>query len=307
MPTIDISGERFGKLTVIERDTSKHGGAAYWICKCDCGNTKSIRGSSLRQSNQPTRSCGKCITLPQLIDTTSEVGNIYGKLTVLERDLSKPIGHHKTAYWICQCECGEKVSVATSQLRNGKTQSCGCLRRETNQKRCILDLTNKQFGDLVAIKNTNQLSKDGSYLWQCQCQCGNIVEYSVETLNSNSATSCGCNHKSNGEIKIAQILKENNISFQEQYSFSDLCGKNNNKLKYDFAILDDFGNPIRLIEFDGEQHQNPNSKYYTERLVELDNIKNNYAKKHNYPLVRVPYSQLRHLSVDLLLGNKYII
>jgi hypothetical protein len=48
MPTIDISGERFGKLTVIERDMSKHGGAAYWICKCDCGNTKSIRGSNLR-------------------------------------------------------------------------------------------------------------------------------------------------------------------------------------------------------------------------------------------------------------------
>jgi len=53
---IDLKGKRFGKLTVIERyGSGKHGGL-YWLCKCDCGNEKVIRGYSLR--NNTIKSCG---------------------------------------------------------------------------------------------------------------------------------------------------------------------------------------------------------------------------------------------------------
>lgn len=307
MPAIDISGERYGKLTVIERDKGKRGGAAYWLCRCDCGNIKSIRGTNLRSTNQPTRSCGKCLTRPQSLDLLSEVGKTYGRLQVIERDLNKPTGHHNSAYWLCKCECGNLVSVAGSQLRSGKTQSCGCLKIELTKKRQILDLAGQQFGKLTAIEFTDKLSNDKSYFWKCQCECGNVVEFSVETLRSNKALSCGCDRRSKGEIKIIQILEENSIPYYYQYSFSDLFGKNNIKLLYDFAILNEYGAPIRLIEFDGEQHYNPNSKYYSERIIELDNIKNNYAKQHNYPLIRIPYSELRNLSLELLLSDKYLI
>ena len=46
--------DRFGKLTIIGFDGRNA------ICKCDCGNTKSIRKTSLTQKKCPTRSCG-CI------------------------------------------------------------------------------------------------------------------------------------------------------------------------------------------------------------------------------------------------------
>jgi hypothetical protein len=141
-----------------------------------------------------------------------------------------------------------------------------------------LDITGKRFGFLTALESTGELANDESYLWKCQCDCGKIAYYSVEKLNSNNTISCGCAHRSAGEVKIAQILQENDISFLEQYSFSDLCGKNNNKLRYDFAILDENGNPNRLIEFDGEQHYDSSSKFYTPRIAELDAIKNDYAK-----------------------------
>lgn len=307
MPAIDITGQKFGKLLVLERDKEKIGDAAYWLCQCDCGNIKSIRGTNLRANKQPTRSCGKCITKPENIDMDSEIGNRYGRLTVLKRDLLKPIGHHNSAYWLCQCDCGNIVSVCGTQLRSQKTKSCGCLKTEMLRMRSTLDLTDQRFGKLIALSSTKELSEDGTYNWLCQCDCGNICCYSVETLNSNKATSCGCASKSNGEIKIQQILKENNISFQEQYCFSDLKGKNNMNLRYDFAILDEFGRPVRLIEFDGEQHYNPLSKFYSERGIELDNIKNNYARQHNYPLIRIPYTELHNLSLDLLLGDKYLI
>ena len=59
MALIDITGQRFGRLVVLHRDESKpkgHGHKAYWICKCDCGNIKSIKGESLRRGL--TKSCG---------------------------------------------------------------------------------------------------------------------------------------------------------------------------------------------------------------------------------------------------------
>ena len=33
----DLTSMKFGRLTVIERDTSKKG--VYWLCQCECGNT----------------------------------------------------------------------------------------------------------------------------------------------------------------------------------------------------------------------------------------------------------------------------
>lgn len=55
--TIDLTGKRFGKLLVLELGNrlGKDRGL-FWLCKCDCGTIKEIRGSSLR--NGDTKSCG---------------------------------------------------------------------------------------------------------------------------------------------------------------------------------------------------------------------------------------------------------
>lgn len=50
----DLTGERFGKLLVLRRDPGRD---SYWICRCDCGKEKSIRGTSLTKKGG-TRSCG---------------------------------------------------------------------------------------------------------------------------------------------------------------------------------------------------------------------------------------------------------
>jgi hypothetical protein len=53
----DHTGERFGRLTVIARAEMRTG-HAMWLCKCDCGNEKAVRGNAL--TSGATRSCG-CI------------------------------------------------------------------------------------------------------------------------------------------------------------------------------------------------------------------------------------------------------
>ena len=55
---MDLTGQRFGKLFVLRRDPGrKDNGNYFWICECDCGNRKSIRGTNLVMKNG-TRSCG---------------------------------------------------------------------------------------------------------------------------------------------------------------------------------------------------------------------------------------------------------
>lgn len=52
---VDLTGERFGRLTVIERAENKCGKVA-WLCKCDCGNTNIVNAINLK--NGKTNSCG---------------------------------------------------------------------------------------------------------------------------------------------------------------------------------------------------------------------------------------------------------
>ena len=53
---IDLTGQRFGRLVVLERAENDKRGNAKWLCQCDCGNKKIIMGQSLRAGK--TRSCG---------------------------------------------------------------------------------------------------------------------------------------------------------------------------------------------------------------------------------------------------------
>lgn len=52
----DMTGLRFGKLTVIRRAASTPSGLATWWCQCDCGNFAFVEGAKLRKGN--TKSCG---------------------------------------------------------------------------------------------------------------------------------------------------------------------------------------------------------------------------------------------------------
>lgn len=57
----------------------------------------------------------------------NEVGNTYGRLTVIARAQNEGT----RARWLCRCECGNETSVAGKRLRSSHTVSCGCYRQET--------------------------------------------------------------------------------------------------------------------------------------------------------------------------------
>lgn len=52
----DLSGQRFGRLTVIKRVENDKPYGSKWLCKCDCGNEITVLSNNLQRGN--TRSCG---------------------------------------------------------------------------------------------------------------------------------------------------------------------------------------------------------------------------------------------------------
>lgn len=53
---IDIAGQRFNRLIVIEFSRLDKNGAAHWKCKCDCGNETIVSSNNLKRGG--TKSCG---------------------------------------------------------------------------------------------------------------------------------------------------------------------------------------------------------------------------------------------------------
>lgn len=56
MKVKDITGQKFGRLTVISLEKERKNRQTQWLCECDCGNKKIIYGSLLK--NGKTKSCG---------------------------------------------------------------------------------------------------------------------------------------------------------------------------------------------------------------------------------------------------------
>lgn len=53
---IDLTGQRFGRMVVIERADNSADGRARWLCRCDCGQSKTVLGEHLKKGR--TKSCG---------------------------------------------------------------------------------------------------------------------------------------------------------------------------------------------------------------------------------------------------------
>jgi hypothetical protein len=75
---IDLTGKRFGKLTVIKRTENGSGQKPQWLCLCDCGKSTIVRGDHLR-SGWHTMSCG-CMGNENRIKATKTHGDTGKRL-----------------------------------------------------------------------------------------------------------------------------------------------------------------------------------------------------------------------------------
>jgi hypothetical protein len=131
----------------------------------------------------------------RFIDLTNQK---FGRLTVIKRiDNRKASGGQTRVMWLCKCDCGKETGVASCELKNGSTQSCGCYRKEIRGKSQLIDLIGKRFGRWTVLKKVEKpkyLKGDGAY-WLCKCDCGNIKIKGRKNLLNGDSTSCGCYQK----------------------------------------------------------------------------------------------------------------
>ena len=110
---------------------------------------------------------------------------------------------------------------------------------------------------------------------------------------------------SRGEIKIYEILKENDLVFQEEYSFPNLISENGRPLRFDFAVFDDDGNIDFLIEYQGKQHYEASAKFGGKRGLyqqqHNDNKKRRFCAFQGYKLIEIPYTEENLISYDYIM------
>ena len=128
--------------------------------------------------------------MPKMIN---EEGNKYGKLTVLTKSNRK--NSKGELYWLCQCECDNKVEVLGRLLRNGTTRSCGCLRKNCK----TVDEIGNQYGNLTVISKAEE-KINNHIAWNCQCKCGNTIIVSGSKLRNGEKTCCPLCSKRQMEI-----------------------------------------------------------------------------------------------------------
>ena len=295
---IDLTNQKFGRLTVLAQAKEKIGRYVAWDCICECGKMKTVRGDCLK--NGATKSCG-CLAKengakmivknrPKVQDLTNKK---FGKLTVIQLDIDK----NNHSIWLCQCDCGKITYAKTHQLTSLKKQSCGCLHYN--------DYIGKKFGRLLVIEKADK-SNMGTYYWKCQCDCGNIIQVVGNNLQNGHTQSCGCLN-SKGEEKISRILRENNIIFEKEKIFENFISDKKGYYRFDFYVNNQY-----LIEYDGIQHYMHNTGWNTQELVKMtqrrDNLKNKWCKENNIPLIRIPYTHFDNLQLeDLLLETSKFI
>lgn len=68
---IDITGQKFGRWTILARGGRSHNNGTLWKCRCECGNEKSVKSEILRSGE--SKSCG-CLSRDRFIATNTTHG-----------------------------------------------------------------------------------------------------------------------------------------------------------------------------------------------------------------------------------------
>lgn len=193
--------------------------------------------------------------------------------------------------------CGEIYCRSLTNLK--KNNRCPKCERARNR---VYGKTNKKFKEDVYEVFGNEYTVIGEYtnardkIEICHNICNTVFFTPAGRFLREEGFKCPTcfGYVSRGELSIKRFLEKKNILFERQYQYDDL--KLDKNLSFDFYIA----NMNMLIEFDGEQHFRE-IEYFTrttpfEKVVKSDELKNEYCKKLNIKLLRIPFWELYNIN-----------
>lgn len=136
---LNLTGQRFGRLTALRPTEERHKTSVVWECRCDCGNLCKVPSDWLRRCIK--RSCGCLQDENRRGDIT---GQRRGHLVAICPTEQRRKG---ATVWQWQCDCGATVYKAVNLVRDGASTMCPACAKNLKSSQAKTMARNQQRDD----------------------------------------------------------------------------------------------------------------------------------------------------------------
>lgn len=153
----DLTGQRFGSLTVVGLAQQRIHNRRSWSCRCDCGGQRDVPTNDLKSGGVTSCGCVNRRSYPY----NDLTGRKVGRLTVLEKTENRTA--KGSVLWRCRCECGTERELSEDALAHGKTISCGCYRETELPKKLNAGLHRVEGTCVEALQRKKRADNTSGY------------------------------------------------------------------------------------------------------------------------------------------------
>ena len=272
--------------------------------KCKCGKIFSRRWDvfhDYKNESSGVHFCRECMGSNPIYtyDTVKEDLN-NNNITLLSNEYKNINENIKIKY----DKCGHIFDRSYDNIRASKYKCPKCNKQgyKRDNEQYKYEVSNAENGEYIPLED--YINCDTKVKIK-HIVCGHDF-YMTPNKFINCGRRCPYCNTSKGEAAISKYLTNNDIKFEIQYTFDDLKG-DYDFLRFDFKVYNN--NSEYLLEYDGEFHyQIVYSEDNFNRQQRYDKLKNEYCKKHNYKLIRIPYwefDNIENILNDILInGNE---
>jgi hypothetical protein len=242
---IDLTGQRFGRLIVLEDVGRTKSKKVIWRCQCECGNTVDVISGQLRSGK--TQSCG-CLQKERTSETNKKdlTNQKFGRLVVLEEAGRAKDGQ---VIWKCVCECGHIVEVGSGNLQSGHTQSCDCYKRERTSETHSGEMCHWWKGGITLLRDVIR-------------NCTQYREWRTQIFQRDNFTCIHCNDTRGGNliahhiIFFSTLMEEHNITTLEEALQCEALWDTNNGLTLCIECHKAEHRRLKALDIVGVNHYN---------------------------------------------------
>lgn len=134
----------------------------------------------------------------------------------------------RNSLWRVRCDCGDETQVSGSNLQRNHSKSCGCQKKKLLSARRSVNVAMQRFGLLVAMRPSGDKSSSG-ILWECFCDCGNMVRVAAKSLRCGQTQSCGCYRI----FRVRQVCTTHGLSRTKEYARTKVNKRKELKMRLD--------------------------------------------------------------------------